>query len=93
MKRNFVQRCKGFTLVELLVVIAIMGILMTMGAGVLRDGGKGRGIDSGLDMLENLVREARATAQGNGTVTFAASDVPEINLTVNLLIIDSGVGA
>jgi len=37
--------------------------------------------------------QVRATAQGNGTVTFAASDVPEINLTVNLLIIDSGVGA
>lgn len=69
MKRNFVQRCKGFTLVELLVVIAIMGILMTMGASVLRDGGKGRGIDSGIDMLENLVREARATAQGNDTYT------------------------
>ncbi len=56
-------------MVELLVVIAIMGILMTMAAGVLRDGGKGRGIDSGMDMLENLVREARATAQGNDTYT------------------------
>ncbi len=56
-------------MVELLVVIAIMGILMSMAAGVLREGGKGRGIDSGMDMLENLVREARATAQGNDTYT------------------------
>ena len=69
MKKNSVQRHKGFTMVELLVVIAIMGILMTMAAGVLRDGGKGRGMDSGVDMLENLVREARATAQGNDTYT------------------------
>lgn len=69
MKKVFVQQRKGFTLVELLVVIAIMGILMTMAAGVLRDGGKGRGIESGMDMLENLVREARATAQGNDTYT------------------------
>lgn len=69
MKKVFVEQRKGFTMVELLVVIAIMGILMTMAAGVLRDGGKGRGIDSGMDMLENLVREARATAQGNDTYT------------------------
>ena len=69
MKKDSVQRHKGFTMVELLVVIAIMGILMTMAAGVLRDGGKGRGMDSGVDMLENLVREARATAQGNDTYT------------------------
>lgn len=69
MKKDFVQQRNGFTLVELLVVIAIMGILMTMAAGVLRDGGKGRGIDSGMDMLENMVREARATAQGNDTYT------------------------
>ncbi len=59
----------GFTMVELLVVMVIMGIVMTMAAGVLRDAGKGRGIDSGMEMLESLVREARATAQGNDTYT------------------------
>lgn len=69
MKKISDRQRKGFTMVELLVVIAIMGILMTMAAGVLREGGKGRGIDSGMDMLENLVREARATAQGNDTYT------------------------
>lgn len=56
-------------MVELLVVIAIIGILMTMAASVLRDAGKGRGMESGVEMLETLVREARATAQGNDTYT------------------------
>lgn len=69
MKSVRLFRRKGFTMVELLVVIAIIGILMTMSAGVLRDAGKGRSVDSGVDMLESLVREARATAQGNDTYT------------------------
>lgn len=56
-------------MVELLVVIAIIGILMTMSAGVLRDAGKGRGMESGVEMLESLIEEARATAQGNDTYT------------------------
>lgn len=60
---------KGFTMVELLVVIAIIGILMTMSASVLRDAGKGRGTDSGVEMLESMIQEARATAQGNDTYT------------------------
>lgn len=60
---------KGFTMVELLVVIAIIGILMTMSASVLRDAGKGRGVESGVDMLESMIQEARATAQGNDTYT------------------------
>ncbi len=60
---------KGFTLVELLVVIAILGLVMTMAAGVLRDAGKGRGIESGVELLESLIMEARATAQGNDTYT------------------------
>lgn len=69
MKKISSQIKKGFTLVELLVVIAILGVVMTMAAGVLRDAGKGRGIESGVEMLESLVTEARATAQGNDTYT------------------------
>ncbi len=56
-------------MVELLVVLVIMAVIMTMAAGVLRDAGKGRGVESGVDMLETLVQEARATAQGNDTCT------------------------
>ena len=69
MKKIFRKIKKGFTLVELLVVIAILGVVMTMAAGVLRDAGKGRGIESGIEMLESMVTEARATAQGNDTYT------------------------
>lgn len=60
---------KGFTLVELMVVMAIMGIMLTMAASVLRDAGRGRGLESGVELLESMVREARATAQGNDTYT------------------------
>lgn len=60
---------KGFTLVELLVVMVIMGVLMVMAANVLQESGKGRGVDSAVLLLENLVREARTTAIGNDTPT------------------------
>ncbi len=56
-------------MVELMVVMVIMAVMMTMAAGVLRDAGKGQCIDSCVDLLESLVREARATAQGNDTCT------------------------
>lgn len=68
MKSN-IRYKKGFTLVELLVVMAIMAILMTLAGSVLRDAGKGRSMDSAVDIVENLVREARATAMGNDTYT------------------------
>ncbi len=69
MKKICQKIYKGFTLVELLVVIAILGVVMTMAAGVLRDAGKGRGIESGVELLESMVMEARATALGNDTYT------------------------
>lgn len=67
MKPIFQSIRRGFTLVELLVVIAIIAIMMAMAASVLRDPGSGRTLDSGVDMLTNMIAEARATAQGNDT--------------------------
>lgn len=60
---------RGFTLIELLVVMTIIGVMMTLASTVLRDTGTGRTLDSGVDIVENLIREARATAQGNDTYT------------------------
>lgn len=60
---------KGFTLVELMVVMTIIGVMLTLATSVLRNTGASRTLDSGLDMLVNLVQEARVTAQGNDTYT------------------------
>lgn len=60
---------KGFTLVELMVVMMIIGIMLTLATTVLRETGTARSLDSGVDMLQNLVQEARVTAQGNDTYT------------------------
>ena len=68
--KRYSRRLPGaFTMIELMVVIAIISLMMVMAASVLRDPGKGRSMDSAVDMIESLVREARATAQGNDTYT------------------------
>lgn len=69
MKRYSSKHHGAFTMIELMVVIAIISLMMVMAASVLRDPGKGRSMDSAVDMMESLVREARATAQGNDTYT------------------------
>ena len=69
MKRNSRIQPGGFTMIELMVVVAIISLMMVMAASVLRDPGKGRSMDSAVEMIESLVREARATAQGNDTYT------------------------
>lgn len=67
MKRSSRNSLTAFTLVELLVVITIIGIMMSLAATVLRDPGTGRTLDSGIDLITNMIQEARATAQGNDT--------------------------
>lgn len=69
MKSIFHRVSKGFTLVELLVVMTIIGVMMTLATTVLRDPGAGRALDSGAELISNLIAEARATAQGNDTYT------------------------
>lgn len=69
MKPNLNRDSKGFTLVELMVVMTIIGIMLTLTATVLRDAGTSRTLDSGVDIVQNLIQEARMTAQGNDTYT------------------------
>ncbi len=69
MKSIAIYTRKGFTLVEMLVVIAIMAILLVLAGNVLQNAGKGRSVDSAVSQLESLIREARATAIGNDTIT------------------------
>lgn len=69
MKPHLNRDSKGFTLVELMVVMTIIGIMLTLTTTVLRDSGTTRTLDSGVDLLQNLVQEARTTAQGNDTYT------------------------
>lgn len=67
MKPQLKRDRRGFTLIELMVVMTIIGVMLTLAASVLRDSGTSRSLDSGVDMLQNLVQEARTTAQGNDT--------------------------
>ncbi len=67
MKIAFKKAAAGFTLVELLVVIAIIGILMSLGANVLQDPGRSKNVTAGVQVLQNMIQEARATAIGNDT--------------------------
>lgn len=54
-------------MVELLVVIAIIGVMLSLAANVLQDPGKGRNVTSGVQIMQNMIQEARATAIGNDT--------------------------
>lgn len=67
MKLLFHRISKGFTLVELLIVMTIIAVMMVLATTVMRDTGTGRTLDSGLYLVENLIQEARATAQGKDT--------------------------
>ncbi len=69
MKRIRPGKVTAFTLIELLVVVTIIGIMMTLASTVLRDPGTGRTLDSGIDLVNSMIEEARATAQGNDTYT------------------------
>ncbi len=69
MKNKRYGKVTAFTLIELLVVITIIGIMMSLASTVLRDPGTGRTLDSGVDLLNSMIEEARATAQGNDTYT------------------------
>lgn len=63
------KRPNGFTLVELLVVIAIMSLVLTFAANLLKGADKTKGIQSGVDLLESTINEARELAKGRGTWT------------------------
>lgn len=66
--KSFKNRAAGgFTLVELLVVIAIIGVMLSLAANVLQNPGKGRNVASGVQIMRNMIQEARATAIGNDT--------------------------
>ena len=58
---------RGFTLVELLVVIAIIGVMLSLAANVLQNPGKDKNVTSGVQILQGMIQEARATAIGNDT--------------------------
>lgn len=82
MKSIFHRNTKGFTLIELLVVMAIIAIMTTMASTVLRNPGSSRTLDSGVDMINSFIQEARATAQGNDTYTrLVISSDPRSNRT------------
>lgn len=61
------SEARGFTLVELLVVIAIIGIMLSLAANVLQNPGKDKNVTSGVQILQGMIQEARATAIGNDT--------------------------
>ncbi len=52
---------------ELLVVIAIIGIMLSLAANVLQNPGKDKNVVSGVQILQGMIQEARATAIGNDT--------------------------
>jgi len=69
MQNNISRTLKGFSLIEVLVVMTIMAVLMTIAGSALKNVGKGKSVQAGLELLESCVREAKATAIGNDTLT------------------------
>ncbi len=75
---------KGFTLVELIVVITIMVAMMALAANMLRGGGKGQGLQSAVEMVDGLLKEAQLEAMGKGTwarlIVISTPDDPDSNM-------------
>ncbi len=58
---------KGFTLIELLVVISIMVTMLALAANMMKGGGRGQGLQSAVQLVDDMVQEARQTAMGKCT--------------------------
>ncbi len=64
-----IRRLRGFTLVELLVVVAIMSLMLTFAANLLKGTDTTKGLQSGVDLLNSTITEAREIAKGRATWT------------------------
>lgn len=67
----------GFSLVELLVVILIISLLLTLGAGIMKNIAGGNSMGSAVATTEALFDEARAIAVGKGTTAKVLVDVTD----------------
>lgn len=54
---------------ELLVVMVIMAVMLAFGANMLKDTDKAKGIQSGMDILNSAIDQAREIAKGRSTWT------------------------
>lgn len=66
---NKSNQSPAFTLIELLVVIAIMAIMLAIGANMLRNTGKRQGMESAIQTLDDMIKEARNEAMARATWT------------------------
>lgn len=67
----------GFSLVELLVVILIISLLLTLGAGIMKNISGGNSLGSAVATTEALFDEARAIAVGKGTTAKVLVDIDD----------------